>query len=148
MWRLRMMILLVFVGLTAACASDAPAKKTSRAESAKRAQAVKPAEAASEKRNESEQNPKGPIDLDMGDDEGGEIAIDRPEVPQNAATDIEGLASKRYEKTCKSVDDCQGLEKLDCDGEMACSEGQCVYACADEEELDEEGEFAEEGDDF
>jgi hypothetical protein len=137
---------LVLVVLLGACAADEPVRKTSP-ESTVQKIAVETPESAEPADEPPAENPKGPIDLGMGDDEEGEIVIDRPKAPEQTTTDIEELASKTYEQACKSVDDCEGLDALECDGEMACTEGQCVYACTgddDEDEVDVDAEFIEE----
>lgn len=152
---------IVLVLLAAAgCASskaERPAQQSARqaAEAPESAAKAAPAadQASADTASREESNPKGPIDLGMGDDEGdAEIVIDRPK----GAADTEGALgeeaedSKEYEQACETVADCADLESLDCPGEMQCVEQKCVYTCedeADDEDADDEeaDEDADEG---
>ncbi|QDG52355.1 hypothetical protein FIV42_16890 [Persicimonas caeni] len=120
------MMLVAMVGLVGACAADAPVAKKSRNSAAVQKSAVEVPESDDAAAETPEQNPKGPIDLGMGDGEEGEIVIDRPEAPQQDDTDL-GESGDGEE------------DELD---EEELDEGESV----DEEELDEEGESAEEND--
>lgn len=92
---------------------------------------------------------QGPIDLGLGDDDpnGATIVINRPDNGDTNLDDAEDEeTSKTYERMCEEIEHCEGLEELDCEGEMACVEQRCVYTC-DPDELDDADDF-EGPDDF